>query len=248
MRCWRPGSLSWWCVTGLFTVPGLSRSVIEAVPAGADPVGWASVGTVVITGGTGVLGALVARHLVAVHGVSRLVLTSRRGMEAPGAQQLVDELDQLGAQVEVVACDVADRDAVAGLIAAIPADEPLAIVHAAGVLDDGVLTALDAQRLDAVLAPKVDAAWHLHELTADREVAGFVMFSSVAGVLGAAGSGQLRRGQHLPGRVGQPSPRCGVGGAVAGLGVVGAGQRDDRASERRGHRPDEAVGDDRVER
>ena len=153
------------------------------------PVGWASVGTVVITGGTGVLGALVARHLVAVHGVSRLVLTSRRGMEAPGAQQLVDELDQLGAQVQVVACDVADRDAVAGLIAAIPADEPLAIVHAAGVLDDGVLTALDAQRLDAVLAPKVDAAWHLHELTADREVAGFVMFSSVAGVLGAAGQG-----------------------------------------------------------
>ncbi|WJK34787.1 type I polyketide synthase [Solwaraspora sp. WMMA2065] len=145
-------------------------------------------GTVLITGGTGGLGAVVARHLVATYGARRLLLVSRRGGQAPGAAELVAELTGMGAEVAVVACDVANRDAVGELLAGVPAAYPLtAVVHAAGLLDDGVLTALTPQRISAVLRAKVDAAWHLHELTADSELSAFVLFSSVASVGGAAG-------------------------------------------------------------
>ncbi|BFV56573.1 type I polyketide synthase [Kitasatospora sp. CMC57] len=143
-------------------------------------------GTVLVTGGTGGLGALVARHLVTEHGVTSLLLTSRRGLEAPGARELVAELAELGAAVEVAACDVTDREAVREMLASV--DGPLAgVVHVAGVMDNGVVTSVTPERLDAVLAPKVDAAWHLHELTADRELAFFVMFSSAGGMVLAAG-------------------------------------------------------------
>jgi acyl transferase domain-containing protein/NADPH:quinone reductase-like Zn-dependent oxidoreductase/NAD(P)-dependent dehydrogenase (short-subunit alcohol dehydrogenase family) len=141
-------------------------------------------GTVLITGGTGELGGRVARHLVAEHGVRHLVLTGRSG----GGTGLAAELEALGANVIVAACDVADRSALAGLLAAIPAGHPLtAVVHAAGVLDDGVVESLTPEKLDAVLRPKVDGAWHLHELTRDLDLAEFVLFSSAAGTLGAAG-------------------------------------------------------------
>ncbi|MFI6173887.1 type I polyketide synthase [Nocardia sp. NPDC051052] len=151
----------------------------QLVPAG---------GSVVVTGGTGNLGAIIARHLVVSHGVTSLVLASRRGLQASGAPELVDTLTGLGARVRVVACDVSTRAGVDTLLAAVPAEAPLVgVVHAAGVLDDGVVTALTPQRLDTVLAAKADAAWHLHQATLDRDLAMFVLYSSAAGILGSAG-------------------------------------------------------------
>ncbi|MGY0055362.1 type I polyketide synthase [Streptomyces sp. LZ34] len=152
------------------------------------PREWDPEGTVLITGGTGGLGSELARHAVAERGVRRLLLTSRRGLDAPGAVELQAELIAHGAEVMVAACDVSDRDAVAGLLAGIPAEHPLtAVVHTAGVLDDGVVGALTPERLGTVLRPKVDAAWHLHELTRGLDLAAFVAFSSVAGSMGAPG-------------------------------------------------------------
>ncbi|WP_268256281.1 beta-ketoacyl reductase, partial [Streptomyces minutiscleroticus] len=141
-----------------------------------------------MTGGTGVLGGLVARHLVAVHGVRRLVLVSRSGGDAAGAQELVAELEAGGARVRVVAADVGDRAAVAEVLAGVEVEHPLtAVVHAAGVLADGVFDGLSSERVEAVFGPKVDGAWHLHELTRDAGLAAFVVFSSGAGVFGSAG-------------------------------------------------------------
>ncbi|MET9217265.1 SDR family NAD(P)-dependent oxidoreductase [Streptomyces sp. NPDC003300] len=145
---------------------------------------------VVITGGTGLLGGLVARHLVASYGVRDVVLAGRRGANAPGAEALVAELEAAGARVEVVACDVAVRDEVAGLLARFGGDRPLGgVVHCAGALDDGLVPDLDAERIRSVLGAKVDAAWHLHELTRDLDLSLFVLFSSLAGVVGTAGQG-----------------------------------------------------------
>ncbi|MFF7247532.1 SDR family NAD(P)-dependent oxidoreductase [Embleya sp. NPDC008237] len=147
-------------------------------------------GTVLVTGGTGALGALVARHLITRHGARRLLLVGRRGSAAPGARELVAELRALGAEVRAVACDVSDRTALADLLADVPAAHPLtAVIHTAGVLDDGVFAALTPERMDTVLRPKVDAAWHLHELTRDADLAAFVLFSSAAGVLDGVGQG-----------------------------------------------------------
>nr|WP_308405070.1 SDR family NAD(P)-dependent oxidoreductase [Streptomyces rugosispiralis] len=145
-------------------------------------------GTVLITGATGTLGGLVARHLVGEHGVRHLLLVSRRGPAADGMDELRAELVELGAAVTVAACDAADREALAGLLGAIPAAHPLtAVIHAAGVLDDGIVDALNPDRLDRVLRPKVDAAWNLHELTAGHDLAAFVLYSSVVATIGNAG-------------------------------------------------------------
>ncbi|MFB7256180.1 type I polyketide synthase [Streptomyces nojiriensis] len=150
---------------------------------------WRPAGTTLVTGGTGALGAHVARWL-ASNGAEHLILTSRRGADAPGADGLREELTALGAQVTLAACDMADRDAVAALLASVPADRPLtAVVHTAGVLDDGVIDGLTPERFATVLAPKADAALTLHELTRDLGLSAFVLFSGVAGTLGDAGQG-----------------------------------------------------------
>ncbi|WP_159058958.1 type I polyketide synthase, partial [Streptomyces caeruleatus] len=154
------------------------------------PRGLAGDGTVLITGGTGTLGGLLARHLADRHGVRHLTLVSRQGPSASGAQELVEELTGLGAQVRVVACDVSDRAAVAGLVEGIPADHPLtAVIHTAGVLDDGTISSLTPERVDVVMRPKADAAWYLHEATAGLDLDAFVLFSSFAATSGAAGQG-----------------------------------------------------------
>ncbi|MFJ9854801.1 SDR family NAD(P)-dependent oxidoreductase, partial [Streptomyces sp. NPDC101150] len=159
-----------------------------ASPADATAPPFALGGTVLITGGTGTLGGLVARHLVTGHGVRDLLLVSRRGEAAPGADALAAELTALGAHVTVAACDTADRAALAALLDGTPTDHPLtAVVHTAGVLDDGTLDALSPERLAPVLRAKADSAWHLHDLTRDRELSAFVLFSSLAGVTGNPG-------------------------------------------------------------
>ncbi|MFJ9034856.1 SDR family NAD(P)-dependent oxidoreductase, partial [Streptomyces sp. NPDC102274] len=148
-------------------------------------------GTVLITGGTGELGRETARHLVRHHGVRHLVLTSRRGADAPGATELIHELEREGAKcVRVVACDVARRDDVAQVLGLAEKDRPwTAVLHLAGILDDGVLLGQDAERLSRVMAPKVKGAFYLDDLTRDLDLAAFVLFSSAAGTLGTAGQG-----------------------------------------------------------
>nr|CEL13383.1 Malonyl CoA-acyl carrier protein transacylase [Kibdelosporangium sp. MJ126-NF4] len=156
-------------------VPRLARITDTPDPA-SEPV-FGPDGTVLITGGTGTLGRLVARHLVEEHGVRSLVLASRSG----------GELTDLAADVRVVSCDTADRRELASLLAGIP--DLTGVVHAAGVLDDGVITSLTPERIDTVLRPKVDSAWHLHELTRDRKLRAFVLFSAAAGLFGSVGQG-----------------------------------------------------------
>ncbi|MGW0786594.1 SDR family NAD(P)-dependent oxidoreductase, partial [Streptomyces sp. NPDC002913] len=170
--------------TGLYA-PRLTRDR-AAAPADApriDPQG-----TVLVTGGTGGLGGLLARHLVTGHGVRHLLLASRRGPAAPGADRLTNELAELGARVTTVAADAADPDAVAALLDAVDPAHPLtAVVHTAGILDDATVESLTPDQLTKVLRPKVDAAWNLHDQTRDLGLAAFVLFSSVSGITGTAG-------------------------------------------------------------
>jgi acyl transferase domain-containing protein len=176
---------------GVFA-PRLSRlaSADSEGPAEQSAAVFDSQGTVLITGGTGELGSLLARHLVAAHGVRHLLLASRRGHEAPAASELEEELVGLGARVSIAACDVTDRRQLKALIDSAPAEQPLsAVVHVAGVLDDGVIESLADEQVDRVLRPKVDAALHLHELTQHLELSAFVLFSSLTATTGAQGQG-----------------------------------------------------------
>ncbi|MFE3554442.1 SDR family NAD(P)-dependent oxidoreductase [Streptomyces sp. NPDC059193] len=214
-------------------VRGTTLSAPRLVRADGETAGGPAVfgpeGTVLITGGTGTLGALIARHLVTRHGVRSLVLVGRQGAEAEGAEALVAELTEHGAAVSVAACDVSDRDQVKTLLASVPAAHPLTgVVHTAGVPDDGVITALTGERLATVFAPKADAVRHLDELTRGLDLEAFVVFSSAASLMGSAGQGNQsaanayldglmssRRAAGLPGQSlawGQWQQTAGTGG------------------------------------
>ncbi len=159
--------------------------IVLNLPPALDPEG-----TVLITGGTGTLGALLARHLITEHGVGHLLLISRQGAEAEGAAELQAELESLGGSVRIAACDVSAREDLAALLGSVAEAHPLsAVVHAAGTTDDGVIGSLTAERIGSVFAPKADAAWHLHELTQHLDLQAFVLFSSAVGTLGAPGQG-----------------------------------------------------------
>ncbi len=157
-------------------------------PLTAEGCSFDPQGSVLITGGTGDIGRLLAKHLVSAHGVRSLILASRRGPRAPGAGELERELAELGATVRILACDIGEQQQLAALLASVPAEHPLrGVVHAAVVLDDGVIDSLTPERVDSVLAPKLDAAWRLHRMTEDLDLSAFVLFSSVMGLLGGPG-------------------------------------------------------------
>ncbi|MEU9073036.1 SDR family NAD(P)-dependent oxidoreductase, partial [Streptomyces sp. NPDC048306] len=149
---------------------------------------WNPEGTVLITGGTGALGTHTARHLVTRHGVRRLLLVSRSGPDAPHATRLRRELEELGAEVTISACDVADRGAVEALLNDLPERHPLsAVVHIAGVVEDSTFMSLSARELETVLRPKADAAWNLHQATRHLALDAFVLYSSLAATVGSPG-------------------------------------------------------------
>ena len=177
---------------GLLNAPQAFRDMSQGMHTGKivliPPPVLDPEGTVLITGGTGMLGALFAEHLVTHYGIKHLLLLSRSGPAASGAAELQQRLTQLGAQVTITACDTANATDLAAVLDSIPAQHPLtAVLHAAGLLEDAAVADMTAEQLDAVLTAKADAAWHLHRLTADRDLAAFVLFSSAAGILGSPG-------------------------------------------------------------
>ncbi len=190
-----------------------ARHVGKVVLTLPDGPGGLAGGTAVITGGSGMVGSALARHLVDRYAVPHVMLVSRRGEGAEGIAGLVAELRDAGALVSVVACDAGDRDALAAALAGVPSRYPLrGVFHAAGVLDDGLIASLTPDRVDTVLRAKVDGAWNLHELTEHVNLSAFVMFSSMAGIVGAPGQGNyaaansfldglaaFRRARGLPG-------------------------------------------------
>ncbi|MEU1631212.1 SDR family NAD(P)-dependent oxidoreductase, partial [Streptomyces sp. NPDC020096] len=216
---------------GVVFVPRLER----VRPGSEKPAVFTQDGTVLITGATGGLGRMIARHLVTHHGVRHLVLVSRHGAAAPGAENLVAELGELGARATVEACDVTDPHALTRLLEMIPAEHPLrGVVHAAGVVDDGVIEALDSGRMAAVLGPKADAAWNLHLLTRDLDLDAFVLYSSAAGVLGSPGQGNYASANALLDALAQHRRARGLAavslawGAWAGAGMAGELDHADR--------------------
>ena len=184
----------------------VGKAVFE-VPRPLDPSQ-----TLLITGAPGGLGSLIARHLVEAHGARHLLLASRSGEKSPAATALREQLQELGAEVTIAACDVSKKAQLKKLLASIAPEHPLGgVFHAAAVLQDAVIGSLEPESLDPVFGPKANAAWYLHELTREIGLGAFVMFSSAAAVLGSPGQGnyaaansfldalaQQRQSQGLP--------------------------------------------------
>ena len=198
----------------------------DSRPAPTDPAAPRRGGTVLVTGGTGMLGGLLARHLAGTGRASEVVLASRSGPAAAGAAALAASVAGRGAGVQVTACDAADRAALAGLLAGTRDKGPLTmVVHMAGVVDDGIIGSLTPERVQAVMRPKADAAWHLHELTRDAGPGRVRAVLLGRGHLRRRRAGQLRGGQRVLGRAGRCPPGRGPARDLAGLGAVGRRQR-----------------------
>ncbi|MFJ5226873.1 type I polyketide synthase, partial [Streptomyces sp. NPDC088400] len=197
---------------GSLHTPTLTR--ITAVPAEARPMDLE--GTVLVTGGTGVLGGLVAEWLVSVCGVRHLVLVGRRGL-AGSVVERVERLTGLGARVRVVGADVSSRAGVEEALSVVDGGHPLTgVVHAAGVVDDGVVGSLSPERVDAVMGGKAGGAWWLHTLTQNMELSFFSVFSSVAGVVGSPGQANYAAANgFLDGLVQERRARGLVGQSIA---------------------------------
>ncbi|KAI2623012.1 polyketide synthase [Hypomontagnella submonticulosa] len=174
---------------GQLLIPHLERARLVAPTPIRRPILRAG-GAILITGGLGDLGSRVARRLVGSHGVCDLVLMSRRGMESPGADALVAELARLGAKATIVGGNVADLGSLKAVMQIFTPDRPLrGVIHAAGVVDSGVLLSLTPQKCANVFASKVDGLWNLHQLTKDIDIDLFMIFSSISGVMGLPGLG-----------------------------------------------------------
>ena len=175
-----------------------ARRLVRAPLGQTTPVRqWTPRGTVLVTGGTGALGAHVARWL-ARHGAEHLLLTSLRGPDAPGAAELTAELTELGAKVSVVAADLAEQDALAEVLARVPREYPLtAVMHTAAMLDDALIDTLTLEQMDRVLRVKAKSALNLHELTRGMDLSAFVLFSSFAGTSGDLGQANYAPGNSL---------------------------------------------------
>ncbi|KAL8826215.1 MAG: hypothetical protein Q9191_003942 [Dirinaria sp. TL-2023a] len=192
-------------------MPHMERAASVASPSVELPLLRAD-GAVLVTGGLGDLGGRIARRLVTFHGVLDLVLTSRRGMESPGADAFVAELAKLGAKATIVSGDIADIDSLRSILQLFTAKRPLrGVIHAAGVTDSGILSSLTPQKCATTFAPKIDGLWNLHQLTVDMDLDLFMTFSSISGIMGLPGLGNyaaansfidvlayLRRAQGLP--------------------------------------------------
>ena len=215
----------------------VGKNVLMMPPGALDPED-----TVLITGGTGGLGApggASPRHRArrSPPGVGQAPRAGRRGR-----RRAARRAGGGGREVTIAACDVGDRNDLAALLDALPGEHPLGmVVHAAGTLDDGVIESLTAGRLESVLAPRSTAAWHLHELTAHMDLRAFVLFSSVAAVLGNPGQANYAAANAFLDCARGPPPCAGPARDLACMGALGAGQRYDPRTRRRRHRADGAL-------
>ena len=199
---------------GQLLVPRLRRA--GPPPASAEPPRIDPEGTLLLTADESGLAALVGPHLVAEHGVRRVLLAVAGEVPEPGTAELKAALEEAGAQVEIAACDLADRAQLAALLESVDPAHPLsAVVHVAARSEDGPLAALSPEALSATLAATADPAWHLHELTADLDLDLFALLASVAGGFGRPGqAGRAAADAFLEGLAAQ---RATTGLAAAAL-------------------------------